>query len=76
MRGVLLVILLFMLLDKHKQTLLKRVGEEKIAKFIHMFKLTILFEAWLDQDSFTRDELKTAQKFTPVFVQTIVNNVK
>jgi len=45
MRGVLLVILLFMLSDKQKKWLLQRVGADMLS--IHLFELIILFECWL-----------------------------
>ena len=61
MRGVLLVILIFMLLDKHKNSLLQRVGPETLSNYIHLFKLSILFECWLDCDCFSREELLIAQ---------------
>jgi len=60
MRGVLLVILLFMLLDKHNKSLLQRVGEETLMQFVHLFELMIMFECWLDCDEFTREELEVA----------------
>jgi len=60
MRGVLLVILLFMLSDKHKKSLLQRVGEEMLLQFVHLFELMIMFECWLDCDEFTREELEVA----------------
>jgi len=46
MRGVLLVILIFMLLEKHKTTLLDQVGEDALSKFIPLFELMIAFECW------------------------------
>jgi len=48
MRGVLLVILIFMLSEKHKTTLLDWVGREALSKFTHLFELMVAFECWLD----------------------------
>jgi len=76
MRGVLLVILLFMLSDKHKKSLLQRVGEETLSQYVQLFELTIMFECWLDHDEFTREELQVATQFIPILIQTLVNNVK
>ena len=76
MRGVLLVILLFMLSDKHKKSLLERVGDEMLSQFVQLFELTIMFECWLDCDEFTREELEVANQFIPILIQMLVNNVK
>jgi len=76
MRGILLVILLFMLLDKYKKSLLQSVGDETLSQFIHLFKLMIMFKCWLDCDEFSREELEMASKFIPILIQTLVNNVK
>jgi len=76
MRGILLVILLFMLLDKHKKSLLERVGDEMLSQYVHLFELTIMFECWLDCDEFTREELEVANQFIPILIQMLVNNVK
>jgi len=53
MRGVLLVILLFMLSDKHKKSLQERVRDEMLLQFIQLFELAIMFECWLDHDEFS-----------------------
>ncbi len=76
MRGVLLVILIFMLSDKHKNSLLQRVGPETLSNYIHLFKLSIFFECWLDHICFSREELLMAQNFIPSLIQTVVDNVK
>jgi len=76
MRGVLLVILLFMLSDKHKKSLLERVGDEMLSQFVQLFELTIMFECWLDCDEFTREELEVAKQFNPILIQMLINNVK
>ncbi len=76
MRGVLLVILLFMLSDKHKKSLLESVGDEMLLQFVHLFKLTIMFECWPDHDEFTREELEVANQFILFLIQMLVNNVK
>jgi len=76
MRGVLLVILIFMLSEKHKNSVLQRVGPETLANYVHLFELAILFECWLDCDCFSREELQIAQNFIPILKQTVVDNVK
>ena len=75
MRGMLLVVLLFMLSDEEKSTLEKRVGDTVLAAYIHLFELTILFECWLDRDEFMTYELELANKFIPVLINTFVTNV-
>jgi len=44
LRGVLLVLLVFMLTEKHQQPLQEKVGEDNLANVIHLFELIILFE--------------------------------
>ena len=76
MRGVLLVILLFMLSDKHKKSLQERVRDETLSQFVQLFELTIMFECWLDHDEFSREELEVAKEFIPILIKLVVNNVK
>jgi len=66
----------FMLLEKHKNSLLWRVGAETLSNYIHLFKLSILFECWLGCDCFSREELEIAQNFIPILIQMVVDNVK
>jgi len=65
-----------MLLDKHKKSLLERVGYDMLSSFMHLIKLTIMFKHWLDLDKFSKEELEVANQFLPILIQILVNNVK
>jgi len=76
MRGVLLVVLLFMLSSRNREQLETKIGENILPKYIHMFELTTLLECWLDRDSFTRSELEIGEQFILIFTQNLVMDIK
>ena len=69
MHGVLLVVLVFLLTEKHRKHLQERPGCIVLEKYIHLFELTIMLECWLDWDEFTREELELAMEFIPLFTE-------
>ena len=48
-RGVLLTIMCFCLLSVNKTQLTKKIGEEPLAKIIHVFEQTILLKCLLEE---------------------------
>jgi len=76
MRGVLLCVLIFMLKDCNQDSLNHKMGADILGIYVHLFELTILFECWLDWDTFTRHELQLADKFIKHFTETFVKNVR
>ena len=62
MRGVLLTILCYCLLQVHYKELSKRIGEDILAKFVHIFEQTILMEDWVGRESFTLEDIEYAKK--------------
>jgi len=71
MHGVLLVVLIFLLTEKHRKHLQERLGCIVLEKYIHLFELTITLECWLDQDEFSREELELATEFIPLFYRNL-----
>ena len=63
MRGVLLVIMLFMISSKHKQKIEEHIGVNILLTYIHLSELAILFDCWSDPDSFTDCKLKLVNEF-------------
>jgi hypothetical protein len=76
MRGVMLTILCFILLQEHKEALERKIGEDILAGYVLVFELTMLYEAWLNKDQFTEDELQLVDKFMPIFVRTFVRVIR
>jgi len=52
MRGVLLTILCYCLLQVHYKELSNKIGGDVSAKFVHIFEQTILMEDWLGKTVF------------------------
>ena len=75
-RGVLLVVLLFMLSSRNREKLESKIGKDILPKYIHMFELMILLKCWLDRDSFMRSELEIGEKFIQQFMQSLVSDIE
>jgi len=64
MRGVLLTILCYCLLQVHYKELSDKIGGDVLAKFFHIFEQTILMEDWLEKNSFQLRRLKMQKIFS------------
>ena len=62
MRGVLLTILCYCLLQVHYNELLDKIGADVLAKFVHIFEQTILMEDWLGRELFSIEEVENPPK--------------
>ena len=75
MRGVLLTILCYFLLQVHYKELSNKIGGDVLAKFVHLFEQTILMEDWLGREQFSI-EVETAQKIAKIhFLHHFVDNI-
>jgi len=73
MRGVLLTILCYCLLQVHYKQLSDKIGGDVLAKFVHIFEQTILMEDWLGKELFSIEEVENAKN---IFHSTVTNLLK
>ena len=73
MRGVLLTILCYCLLQVHYKELSDKIGGEVLFKFVHIFEQTILMEDWLGKEQFQLRKLKIPKT---IFHSTVTNLLK
>jgi len=74
MRGVLLTILCYCLLQVHYKELSDKIGGDVLTKFVHIFEQTILMEDWLGKkNSFQVRKLKMPKN---IFHSTVTNLLK
>jgi len=76
LRGVLLTLLCFLLLNGKQKALETRIGDARLAEFVKTMELTLLLECWLNKDEFTEDELKVFDRFLPYFIYTFTETVQ
>jgi len=62
MRGVLLTILCYCLLQVYYKELSDKIGGEVLAKLVHIFEQTILMEDWLGKEQFSIEEVENDKK--------------
>jgi len=67
MRGVLLTILCYCLLQVHYNELSDKIGAYVLPKFVHIFEQTILMEDWLEKEQFSIEEEKKKKKYFPLY---------
>jgi len=76
MRGVLLTILCYCLLQVHYKELSQKIGEDVLAKFVHIFEQTILMEDWLGKEKFSIEEVENARKYFPLYSNKFVETIQ
>jgi hypothetical protein len=52
------------------------IGSDRLAQFVKTMELCILFEAWMNQDAFTQNELDLVERFNPYFVGTLIDTIQ
>jgi len=67
MRGVLLTILCYCLLQVQYKELSDKIGGDVLAKFVHIVEQTILMEDWLGKEHFSMEEVKKKKKYFPLY---------
>jgi len=73
MRGVLLTILCYCLLQVHYKELSDKLGGDVLAKFVHIFEQTILMEDWLGKEQFSIEEVENIKN---IFHSIVTNLLK
>jgi hypothetical protein len=79
--GVLLTIYVYLLQQEateniHKNMQLReRMGEDRLASFAKMFEISMLFESWLNKETFTEFEVTLVEKFLPLWVKDLVETI-
>ena len=76
MREVLLTILCYCLLQVHYKELSDKIGEDVLAKFVHIFEQTILMEDWLGKEQFSIEEVENAKKYFPLYSNKFVETIQ
>jgi len=76
MRGVLLTILCYCLLQVHYKELSDKIGGDVLAKFVHIFEQTILMEDWLGKEQFSMEEVENANKYFPLYSDKYVETIQ
>jgi len=76
MRGVLLTILCYCLLQVHYKELSDKIGGDVLAKFVHIFEQTILMEDWLGKEQFSIEEVENANKYFPLYSDKFVETIQ
>ena len=74
MRGVLLTIQCYCLLQVYYKELSSKIGGDVLAKFVHIFEQTILMEDWLGREQFSIEEVEKMPK--NIFHSTVINLLK
>jgi len=76
LRGVLLTLLCFLLLNGKQEILENCIGEDRLAEFVKIMELTLLMEHWLNKEEFTEEELKVFARFVPYYIFTFTETLK
>jgi len=76
MRGVLLTILCYYILQVHYKEPAQKIGGNVLAKFVHIFEQTILMEDWLGREQFSMEEVENAKKYIPLYSNKFVETIQ
>lgn len=82
LRGVLVTILVFILLNGPASTVVgkkeiqDRLGSDRLSGFVKLFELIILFESWLRKDCYVEREVAIVEKFMPFLVGHMIDTVQ
>jgi len=74
MRGVLLTILCYCMLQVHYKELADKIGGDVLAKFVCIFEQTILMEDWREQLSI--EEVENAKKYFTLYSNKFVETIQ
>ena len=73
MRSVLLTLLYYLVMSESMKELDELMGRKKLSKYIKLFHLTLLLEAFLMSPILTKDEVDAAEIFIPKLWEISVN---
>ena len=75
-RGVLLTILCYCMLQVHYKELADKIGGDVLAKLVHIFGQTILMGDWLGREQFSIEEVENAKKYFPLYSNKFVETIQ
>jgi len=63
------------LLHRQFDNLKNWIGKEHLAGYVKTMELTLLLEAWLSKDEYSKDDLQLFDRFIPYFIHTFTSTM-
>jgi len=76
MRGVLLMVMFYLVLSKSAAQLKNLMGETKLSEYVKICNITLMFESFLNKEDFTIWELTMAEIILKKLIKDFVDYVK